>query len=309
VHSVSIIIPTFNRVSFLELSIASVMAQSFSDWEIVIADDGSTTDTRAFLRSLAAANVRVIELEHTGNPSRARNAAIRAASGQYLAFLDSDDLWKPNKLERQLDSLRTSPGHRWSYTAHDRIDEHGAVLAAEQRTTSAPADGWIFPALLRLDLTIAMPTVVAERALVEEIGGFDEDLLFGEFHDLCLRLAMKSPVIALREPLCSVRAHNQHYSGDRAAALGGWMKLYEKYSRLATQPALRAHCAKWRAITAARIAARLADDGRPAAARAALQDVFAFSWRYPQWWWPATKTLVKTALPPFLLAVMRRRRA
>jgi glycosyltransferase involved in cell wall biosynthesis len=307
-HSVSIIVPTYNRTRFLELSIASAIAQSFSDWEIVIADDGSTDDTRAYLRNVAAANVRVIELEHTGNPSRVRNAAIRAASGQYLAFLDSDDLWKPNKLERQLESLRAA-GRRWSYTPCDRIDEHGTVLADERRITGVPPDGWIFPALLRLEVTIAMPAVVAERTLVEEIGGFDEDLLFGEFHDLCLRLAMKSPVVALREPLCSVRAHSQHYSGDRAAAFAGWMKLYEKYSRLAAQPALRAHCAKWRAITAARLAARLADEGRPAAARAALRDAFVFSWRYPQWWWRAMKTLVKPAVPRFLLAAVRRRRA
>jgi hypothetical protein len=93
--------------------------------------------------------------------------------------------------------------------------------------------------------------------------------------------------------LCSERVHAQHYSADRAAALASWTMLYEKYARLAPLPELRAHSARLRADTAARLAAH---HGRIGAARAALavtRSALPFSWRYPQWWWSSMKTLAR----------------
>ena len=94
-----------------------------------------------------------------------------------------------------------------------------------------------------------MPTVVAERALVSEVGGFDELQLFGEFHDLCLRLALKGEVVTVRESLCSVRTHAEHYSSDKIADQTGWMRGYEKMASIAVSPSLRAYCARMRAVT------------------------------------------------------------
>jgi glycosyltransferase involved in cell wall biosynthesis len=98
---------------------------------MIIADDGSTEDTRAYLRSIKDPRVRVIWLPHSRNPSRARNAAIRAAGGHYLAFLDSDDTWAPRKLERQVEVLRERPDCRWSYTHCDLIDENDQPIVDE----------------------------------------------------------------------------------------------------------------------------------------------------------------------------------
>src|SRR5260221_147392 len=114
---VSIIVPTFNRVKYLRVAVDSVFAQTFEDWELIIADDGSDADTMAYLRTLAdVPRVKLLRLSHTGNPPAVRNAALREATAEYIAFLDSDDVWMPEKLEAQLMSLRSHPVRRWSYT-------------------------------------------------------------------------------------------------------------------------------------------------------------------------------------------------
>src|ERR1700733_11251308 len=102
---VSIILPTFNRQEYLVPAIESVLAQTFEQWELIIADDGSADATRRYLQSLADPRIEVMLLEHTGKPCVISNLAIRRARGQYIAFLDSDDLWLPEKLAAQLSSL------------------------------------------------------------------------------------------------------------------------------------------------------------------------------------------------------------
>jgi hypothetical protein len=115
-------------------------------------------------------------------------------------------------------------------------------------------EGWVFEPLLKLEFGIAMPTLIANRDLVFDVGGFDEQLRFGEFHDLCLRLALRSEVVGLREALCSVRAHNEHYSADRIAANTSWMSLYQKMADLAPNPRLRSYCVQMRANTSLKLA-------------------------------------------------------
>jgi glycosyltransferase involved in cell wall biosynthesis len=100
VPSLSIILPTFNRVRFLGPTIDSVVAQTHTDWEMIIADDGSGAETREYLQRISDPRVRILWLSHCGNPARVRNAAIETATGSHLAFLDSDDLWAPVELLR-----------------------------------------------------------------------------------------------------------------------------------------------------------------------------------------------------------------
>jgi len=305
--SVSVILPTFNRPKFLKLAIESVYAQTYTDWELIIADDGSAEETKCYLRSIAAPKVRTIWLPHSGNPSRVRNSAIEAANGRYLAFLDSDDIWAPPKLEKQIAALRDRANCRWSYTACDQIDENGCPIAKKHLRTIVRPEGWIFEQLLMLDIGIAMPTVVAERNLVDDVGGFDEQQRFGEFHDLCLRLAMKAEVVVVRESLCSVRTHNEHYSGDKIGDHAGWMRLYEKMANFTTNPRLRAHCARMRAETSLKLARQYGANGDFREVWTTLRRASSFSWPYPQWWWGAAKGIVRPIIPPVLIAVLRRR--
>src|SRR5258708_34074473 len=119
--AISIILPTFNRLKYLRLAVDSVFAQTFADWELLIADDGSDEETRAYLRGLEnLPRVKVIWLSHSGNPSAVRNAALREARGDYIAFLDSDDMWMPAKLEPQIYVL-TASHRRWLDPGYFRI--------------------------------------------------------------------------------------------------------------------------------------------------------------------------------------------
>jgi glycosyltransferase involved in cell wall biosynthesis len=307
--SVSIVLPTFNRVQFLAPAIESVLAQTHTDWEMIIADDGSGEETRAYLRRISDPRVRILWLSHCGNPARVRNAAIEAAGGRHVAFLDSDDLWAPAKLERQCAAMRARPGVRWSYCACRRIDAQGRPLSDEPMRARPPVDGWIFEPLLKLRTAVAMPTVVADRELVRAIGGFDEQQLFGEFHDFCLRLALHSEVVAVREPLCSVRTHAEHYSGDRVAAQESWMRLYEKMAGLLTSNGeLQAYCARKRSETSLQLARLRGEREGYLAICSTLRSALAFSWRYPKWWLGALKSLVWPAVPAMRAAALLRLR-
>src|SRR6185503_18864604 len=156
IPTVSIILPTFNRTRWLEPAIDSVLGQTFADWELIIADDGSSEETQNYLRGIETQRIRILWLSHGGNPSRARNAALDVASGKYVAFIDSDDVWSPHKLDRQLAAMQASRS-RWSYTACDRIDADGRLLAAELQPATPLRNGWIFEQLLALEVSVAMP--------------------------------------------------------------------------------------------------------------------------------------------------------
>src|SRR5690242_6090897 len=122
--------PTFNRPQFLPPAIESVFSQTLKDCELIIADVASGEDTRAYLGSLADPRVRVLYMTHTGRPGVMLNAALRVARGEYVAFLDSDDLWLPGILELQVASLQRHRERRWGCTAFALIDAAGRPLAA-----------------------------------------------------------------------------------------------------------------------------------------------------------------------------------
>jgi glycosyltransferase involved in cell wall biosynthesis len=303
--SVSVVLPTYNRLAFLKPAVRSVFDQTYSDWEMIVADDGSDEETRAYLSSLTAPRVRILWLQHSGNPSHVRNEAINAATGDYLAFLDSDDLWAPTKLERQIDALTTHPQAGWCYTLEQTIDANGHPWDNSPVRTFAPQDGWVFESLLSLQLAMSMPTIVARRSIVTDIRGFDERLLCGEWHDFCLRLALKSEVRAVREPLCFVRAHHAHYSADRLGEHGGWMQLYAKMAALAPRADLRTCCFREYAHASLRLAASMNQRSGYWPALCSLGRALPIAWRFPSWWWGALKRIARPAVPSALFSKPR----
>ncbi|MDQ3809566.1 MAG: glycosyltransferase, partial [Chloroflexota bacterium] len=175
---VSVIIPTYNRAAYLREAVASVRAQTYATWELIVVDDGSTDDTWAYLSSLREHRLRVIAQAHCGNPASLRNVGLRAARGEYIAFLDSDDLWAPEKLETQLRDLVAHPDHRWSYSKVRFIDGKSQEIPESRFAPWRPYSGMIFEELLIHEAKIACPTVLTERSLIEEASGFDESLPF-----------------------------------------------------------------------------------------------------------------------------------
>jgi glycosyltransferase involved in cell wall biosynthesis len=176
----SVIIPTYNRWPLIQEAIDSVKAQSFSDWELIVADDGSEDESVASLDS----DIRCIELEHSGFPGLVRNRAAALAKGEYLAFLDSDDLWLPQKLELQNEYLKKSPGCR---ILHSReIWRRGNRIISQIKFTHSRS-GMIFEDALEKCI-IGPSTAVIRRDLFEMHGGFREDLRIAEDYELWLRI-------------------------------------------------------------------------------------------------------------------------
>ena len=293
---VSIVMPTFNRMEFLPATVESVLQQTMSTWELIIADDGSNSETLAYLESLTRdARIRLLRLRRLGNAGAARNAAIAAARADWLAFLDSDDLWTANKLERQLAVLRTNPECRWSYTAFVMVDAEGTPLPSERNRPWTPHSGQIFTQTVRTTASIRPSSVLASTALVREVGGFDEAIDCSEDYDLWLRLALRSPVCVVDETLISVRRHSSnpkrragtpHLARDyslrklEAQLTGGERKLLaEERSRnaLGLAAALTAHGERWRSVIA-------------------VCNSLSLGWKYPHWWYGAAKALASAGL-------------
>jgi glycosyltransferase involved in cell wall biosynthesis len=304
--SVSIILPVFNRLKYLRPAIASVRAQTRTAWELVIVDDGSDDETRSFLGGLDDARIRTELLAHSGNPSAVRNAGIRRARGRYLAFLDSDDLWVPHKLEVQLGMMQRSPERRWSYTKESFIDEVGAPVSDLGFKPWTPYEGNIVEPLLRIDALVSTCTVVAERSLVVEAGSFDEEQWFAEDYDLWLRLSMRGEVSASPEPLSAVRLYGDSYSADRVGAHEGWVRLYGKMAALVTAPPLRALCRRRQGESALVLAGLLQDRGETRAALRTLLGSGIDCWRDPRWCTGAAKSLLRPLVPRRVLAAYRR---
>jgi glycosyltransferase involved in cell wall biosynthesis len=308
VPAVSIILPTFNRLDFLRLAIDSVFAQTFIDWDLIIADDGSAEQTRAYLRSLVSEpRVKVIWLPHTGNPGAVRNAALREAKGEYIAFLDSDDLWRPEKLERQIASLRSSANCRWSYTSYDRIGKTGEVIYPDANPM-VPHRGAIFEPLLTLEAEVSTPAVVVERRLLALVGGFDEAQFLWEDYDLWLRLALHSDVDLIDEPLTRLRSHEQHYSSAGTRNQEDRLKMLRKMQALATDAHLRSVTDRLIAQRTVNLARLYANSDRPAAAMT-LAHGCLHSWRYMEWWVGLPIVFLKLLIPRVVMNFYRRARS
>ncbi len=294
---VSVVMPTFNRTACLREAVTSILEQTLPDWELIIADDGSGDDTRAYLLSIDDPRVRILWLAHSGNPGRARNVALESARGRYVAFMDSDDYWEPAKLGAQVALLRANPTRRWCYTAVSHVDGAGHRLADTNFAPWVAHEGDILERLLVLEARVATPSVVAERALIGEAGGFDERQRFCEDYDLWLRLAMRSPVSVTDERLVRIRRHADRYSADRVGDYEGQIRLYGKMARTLREPRLR-ELARRRLWESAIVLAGLhVDAGRRGRVLRALLDAAPHGWRQSDWWWGALKTVVRASLP------------
>jgi glycosyltransferase involved in cell wall biosynthesis len=304
---VSVIMPTCDRLQFLGPALESLFAQTCSDWELIIADDGSAAPTRDYLRGLLARpQVQVIWLAHSGRPAVARNRALQAARGSYVAFLDSDDLWLPHKLERQLASLRQHPERKWGYTAFGIVDAAGRPRTTRTMASLRPAiSGWIAQQLLSEETIIALPSVVVERECLERVGVFDEQLVMCEDDELWLRLALHSEVDALDEPLTLVRRHGQHH-GDDVTAWSDRRRVFERALRTNADPRLRASLRRLRAAMSAGLANSEVGAGRRMRALGTLLASARYSWRYRRWWATAAGTVLRACAPRKLRGLLRR---
>ncbi|GJL77932.1 MAG: glycosyl transferase [Nitrospinaceae bacterium] len=184
---VTVILPTYNRADFLRESIQSVMFQTFTDFELIVVDDGSTDHTNEVVREFSG--IRTLSCPANGGVSKARNLGIAEARGRYICFLDSDDLWVKNKLETQISWMESQKDCQVCYTDEIWI-RRGVRVNPMNKHRKVSGD--IFSHCL--PLCIVSPSSVLMRASVfSEVGVFDETLTVCEDYDLWLRISMKYP--------------------------------------------------------------------------------------------------------------------
>jgi glycosyltransferase involved in cell wall biosynthesis len=212
--TISVVIPCFNGEKYIEAAVRSALDQDWPNLEIVVVDDGSSDRSVELVRG-AFPEVTLLQQPNQG-VAVARNNGILHARGEWIAFLDADDIWLPGKLRAQWAILSAMPNARMSYTAWqvwDSIDPTPtpAYLAALDRQAgdtdlwSGPT-GWIYPQLL-LDCVVWTSTVLAHRTLFTDIGMFDSGMRIGEDYDLWLRASRLTEILRVEKPLALYRMH------------------------------------------------------------------------------------------------------
>ncbi|SVA19537.1 uncharacterized protein METZ01_LOCUS72391, partial [marine metagenome] len=191
---ISVIVPTYNRVHQLPRALDSILCQSCSPKEIIVVDDGSTDETSALMTS-EYPEIVFIQQQNTG-VSSARNVGIKRASGDWIAFLDSDDEWLPEKLEIQMKALYENPGEKICHTNEIWIRNGKRVNPKKKHEKFG---GWIFQKCLPL-CCISPSSVIIHKSIFKEIGLFDYSLPVCEDYDLWLRITARNPVLYIEEP-------------------------------------------------------------------------------------------------------------
>ena len=201
--TVSVIIPTFNRAHSLKEALDSVLEQTYQDFELLVVDDGSNDHTRQMLAAYPGC-VTYLFQENQG-VSSARNLGIQTSQGTYIALLDSDDLWLPKKLERQIEIMEAEPALQLCHTEEIWIRRGVRV---NQKKKHQKQGGYIFPNCLPL-CVISPSSALIRRALFDEIGFFDESLPACEDYDLWLRICCRYPVHFIETPLITKRGGHE----------------------------------------------------------------------------------------------------
>lgn len=205
--AVSVVIPTYNRADYVCQAIDSVLAQTFRSVEIIVVDDGSIDDTEAQIAARYGGRVRYHWQENQGE-SAARNRGIALARGDYIALLDSDDLWLPKKLERQLSWLREHPDTAAVICQAWQIDSDGKRLNLPRLAQGISNEDLRFDRFLEWNLFgPGASASVVRRHVFSESGGFDETIRYGEDWDLWLRLSHDHRLAVIPEPLVETRKH------------------------------------------------------------------------------------------------------
>lgn len=209
---VSVVIPAYNSAQYLGEAVQSIFDQTFDDYEIIVVDDGSTDNTRDLVESYGG-RVRYVHQEN-GGASKARNRGIAEARGAYIAFLDADDCWEPDKLEKQVSLLERNPNLGMVFTDAVGFDENG-LLPRMGRKKSLLLDGDVACNIFMYS-GVGTPSVMVPRMVFDKVGVFDEQLFLAEDDNMWIRIAAEYPVQLIDEPLTKVRDHPNRTTRDKS---------------------------------------------------------------------------------------------
>lgn len=205
---VSVVIPTYNRAGLIAQSIRSALAQTHRNLEIIVVDDGSTDNTKEVVASFGP-SIQYFYKANSG-PSPTRNLGIQKAKGEYVAFLDSDDLWEPTKIEKQLRCFEQNPQAAMVSTNYRLIDLQGRIIKDPGSKPGYIPSDFIVKDMLQIKFPFATPAFVIRKSVLEKIGAFNENLKISEDLDLLIRIGVNYQIGYVDEVLVSVRMHDNH---------------------------------------------------------------------------------------------------
>lgn len=204
---VSVIIPTYNRAQYILEAVESVLSQDYPNFEVIVVDDGSTDHTAEIIGTVNDSRLRYIKQPNQGRSS-ARNRALTTANGDFITFLDSDDLYMPGKIALQVEYLLKHPETGMIYTSAHCIDDDGDML---QHKYEATVSGMIYEQIAFFQpVTITLPTVMTRREVLDRIGGFDEKMHRFEDTDMWRRISKLYRIDALPVFSCKLRTHDDN---------------------------------------------------------------------------------------------------
>ena len=207
---ISVVIPVFNGERTIQETIESILNQTFSDFEIIVINDGSEDSTLQIVSNISDSRLRILTYPNAGLAA-SRNRGITEATGEYVAFLDADDLWTPDKLAAQFKQLQANPDAAVAYSWTDFIDGSGCFVRPAAHFT---VSGNVFSRLLLTNfLDNGSNPLISKQALIE-VGGLDESLKAAEDWDLYLRLAARYPFVVVTSPQVLYRVSADSMSGN-----------------------------------------------------------------------------------------------
>ena len=220
---VTVVITTYNSITYLPETLESVLRQTFTDFEVLLVDDGSTDSTVQWASELVDSRVKLITQENQG-VCVARNTGIAHALGEYVAFLDSDDLWEPTKLEKQVRYFEDNPSLGLVHTWLALIDEQGNLTG---RVLTSNAEGDVWEQLVQKN-TVACSSTMVRRCCFEALGGFDSNLRVAEDWDMWIRMAERYQFGLIQEPLVRYRQRINSKSKNYPKRIQDLHRIIEK---------------------------------------------------------------------------------
>jgi len=227
--NVSIIVPTYNRGYMVGRAIQSILNQTYEDFEILIVDDTSTDNTSEIVQSISSKKIAYIRHERNKGPAATRNTGIMAAKGEYIAFLDSDDEWLPEKLEKQMKAFRNaSPQVGIVYTGLIQVEGNNKTYIPPPYT--ANREGNIHYSLFVDPLIVYPSTAVIRRECLSKVGMFDECFHISEDRELWIRISKYYDIKLIDEPLVIHNFMPDHLTATKpASCTRGLEMILEKH--------------------------------------------------------------------------------
>ncbi|NWF60286.1 MAG: glycosyltransferase family 2 protein [Fischerella sp.] len=221
---VSVVIPAYNAMAFLPETLASVLQQTFTDFEVLIVNDGSSDNIIEWASAITDPRVKLIS-QANQRVSSARNTGITNAQGEYIAFLDADDLWEPTKLEKQVRCLDEKPEVGLVYTWTLLVDKENNPTG---RIFASHIEGNVWNKLLEDDPISSGSSPMVRRSCFDTVGLFDRNLAYAPDLDMWVRIAFRYPIAVVKEPLLRYRQLPNSFSRNREGMIKDLRQVVEK---------------------------------------------------------------------------------